>query len=602
MYLEEPAMIYKKVLLFLLLISLSSHVVQSMEEKIKDGLCHEMEKLSLDKKPPFGWLGNCGLNELQMNAVKKSLTHLKPRRDVYDSKQVAMFNAIKNGNLANFKKMFCGKRYKILGLKTPVRKFLFVRNDLGNTVLHTAIFYRRFAIVKCITQALKGKILYGELCRYAFADAECEQDVIPYIKKLIGNGRRWINGLSNTQGLTPYAYALKLNKQVKPEGSDKILKEIIKYLGNVKTILLNKKRGIVGIPLFSSCIKRNADITQTLLDAGACVNVCNDVGCTLLHYLPAYYDKFCKGDVNHTGCFAEIYECLLEHNDIDVNVQDLKYGGSPLLSALKFKDMCLLDSLIRRKDIDLSLCDHHGDNVFHLFTTKTESLKEFICLKQLFLKFLKKVNKKNCSLLVKQNENDATPLHTLVQALPTFTPFLIEKVAACFDGDAGKYFNILDKDGFSPLHYALSSGYISSVVLLLLARGAGVIKTKSGATCADIVEKTMRGLNGITDQACTEVLRMLEICQQRDSAAYFSVDDLIDEYGNTYLHIAAKQGQYFVAKMLLMMGASAVKTNKLKRTPLSSVPGGRDHRILKQLLARAVLKEVERIAAGGEKH
>ncbi|XP_025420007.1 uncharacterized protein LOC112690247, partial [Sipha flava] len=125
----------------------------------------------------------------------------------------------------------------------------------------------------------------------------------------------------------------------------------------------------------------------------------------------------------------------------------------------------------------------------------------------------------------------------------------------------GAVVNAKDKDGWTPLHYAVQNGY-NEVVGVLLNKGADVNAktTDKGNTPLHIA--VSKGNDGI-------IKILLQHASKLNSIKF---NDFINAQttikGTTALHLAAEKGNLHVVKLLLENGAIVNIKNSVEDTPL----------------------------------
>jgi ankyrin repeat protein len=477
-----------------------------------------------------------------------------------------LFDAIYGNNIDIFKKLFCTDRFTVDGYSKPIEKLLNFRNKHGDTLLHYAIRLERVEFINCILNSVKGERYDDQLCKYSFMKAGhsgsrglskkvVKQRVLPLLKK-----GYWPNGIANEDGYTPYWLARKLLKECGLEKSSAVeqalndLKEAV-FKNIVKILELHEAQFFCtqksenpdeldsppAIPLFAACYQGNVRIINLLLRRGANINVVDDDGKNVLSFLSS----------NDMG-YCSVYKLLLEKG-IDCNWQDGQ-GNTPLMNAIFEEDFMLLKELLKRNDLNVGLCNDNGKNAIHAMAQVVlEKASELSDAYELILKkLLKKVMIFNREVLVKKDNWNMTPLHYAVTKGYLQSSALLYKIRKLYKEKLPFMLDMQDGYGYSVLDRAINAGD-PSVVGLCLAMGAHPPAEKLGKSKSEDYR---------------QISRMLDICAGLKAGV--GINDS-DAQGDTMLHKAVKNNEFHVVCLLVRLNADLNKKNLQGKRPVDLV-------------------------------
>jgi len=518
---------------------------------------------------------------------KKTGCQNTKQQDKSKTQDTSPFRLIREKKLAEFKTLFTYESIYINGYTTPVEKLLYIRSSRNkDTFLHVAVHLGLIDFVNVILEAIKGQPCIDKLSQCAFYKIRIgARAIVKRMKPLVNNGC-WINGIANKDGQTPYGLARTLLKEIKnePLSNDAVAKSLQELrLQNLESIIKafqtheiqmfgncsnSKEQRTPPIPLFGASYQRNGDVLGFLLKNGADLNVCGDDGKTVLGYL-------CTRESG--SCFGKVYERLIQEG-IDYNMTDCD-GNTSIMLAVKYEDYCLCELLVVKDDLVIDQYNNKGENIFHIMANMTldrkggkeHNLNHPEVLVKNLTRLLKKVTQSNKDVLIKKDFNGNTPLHYAVKnGLSVFSEFF-QKIQELFPEAIDLYLSLQDDCGFSVLHRAIAAG-LPSMVAKCLASGASTEPTDDGQSCASLLKVAIDDDPGKTE-SCLQILRMLDIhCKmEKDN---LNVNDPIDDYDNTFLHLAAKDNQIYVIGMLLLMDADIHQVNSAGSRPQDCAPNG----------------------------
>jgi ankyrin repeat protein len=494
------------------------------------------------------------------------------------TQDTGLFLLIHEKKLEEFEEMF-SSGVEVDGYRTPIEKLLYLRNSNMDTFLHVAIRLELLSFVEVILKAIQGQPCRDELSKFAFykvrargAGSLSKKVIQKKMKPLIDSGC-WINGIANKDGQTPYGLARALLKKTK--GAPKLalgtkavlhairlaaLESIVRSFQEFEALWFAQRtpRGTVGappIPLFAASYQCNGLALQFLLDHKADLNALNDDGQTVIGYL-------CTSEQD--ACFGNMYDRLLVE-DVDCNIPDYD-GNTSIMLAAAYEDYCLFKLLLRQDDLVIDQHNDKGENIFHIIAKmqldcevdQDHSLNHPEVFEDSLELLLKKVNQSNKRLLIQQDSLGRAPLHYLVEKGFSNFSLFVDKVKKLFPKKNDHYLSIKDNEGFSVLHRSIVTGD-SLLVSWCLGAGACIEDTDDGQSCPSLVRAVIDDDLGKLD-SCLQIVRMLEIHSHMKEEG-LNVDDSVDDDGNTFLHLAAKEGQVDVIGMLLYMGADVHKKN-----------------------------------------
>ena len=272
----------------------------------------------------------------------------------------------------------------------------------------------------------------------------------------------------------------------------------------------------------------NSDICLLLLSRGAIVSQTDKNGDTPLH-LPAYDHR------------VNICQLLVDHKANVTSVN--KKGQTPLhraLVSLNLGDFPAVHHLLITND-SLNVADHDSNCALHIAVRKGD-----IKAVQLLV---------DCGADVNVLDGyGQTPLHTAAAGWEG----CLELCSILLKHDAK--IDVVDKDGYQPLHLACKRGRRDTSDLLLSSGAKVNAPNKDGRTPLH----TAAG----GEEDCPELCSIL---LKHDAKI-----DVVDKDGYQPLHLACKRGRRDTSDLLLSSGAKVNAPNKDGRTPLHTAAGGEE--------------------------
>jgi ankyrin repeat protein len=223
----------------------------------------------------------------------------------------------------------------------------------------------------------------------------------------------------------------------------------------------------------------------------------------------------------------------------------------------------------------------------------------FMSIKKGDLETVKTMLEQNPDLLNARGDSERTPLlEAVLSRQAGICEFLLEK---------GADFNLINKEGFAPLHFAAFLGE-TELVKLLVAKGAPLTVNANviGATPLDLAVSAGRRemvelliakgapINLKDKKGNTPLLKAV-LSGQTEVAGLLvhkgAVVDEKDQMGSTPLLLAALTGQKELAAWLIENGADVNATNSLGGTPLSVAVREGHPEVVDMLIAKGANKE-----------
>ena len=280
---------------------------------------------------------------------------------------------------------------------------------------------------------------------------------------------------------------------------------------------------VISIFLLVAAENGYTETVNTLLDAGADVNVKSEYGYTPLHLAIE------KGSL-------DIVQALID-KEANVNAKDI-FGQTPLHYAAKHGHLDVVKALIVAKDIGLNATDQFGYTPLHraVMDGHLDVVKALIVAKDIGL-----------------NATDQfgyTPLHRAV--MDGHAEIAAALIAKGANVNAA---NLNATDEFSyttPLHLAIKNGHIE-IAKTLIEKGANV-------NAKDDNSKTPLHIAAI--QGSLEIVKVLIEVEGID------LNTKDRSCGYTPLHLAAKNGHTETVKVLLKEGADIHRLNSYNKNPL----------------------------------
>jgi len=262
-----------------------------------------------------------------------------------------------------------------------------IRDDSNNYLIQFIILYNKYDFIdifvekKCKIDIIDndGKTIMFYAIKYNYYKLVEKLLNIKYIGFPIID-------LKDKNKFYPIHYAILFNNK-------KILELLLE-----KGTDINQKDGNGNTPLMTSIKLKNNKISKFLIENKKInINMINNIGETALHIACNYEQD-------------TIVELLLNHEDIDINIQDLQNKYTPLMYAVSLNNFLITQMLINHKKINFLCQDVAGNTAYHHGIN--EDVSEDL-IKILDEKLEDKTETKNIYNLTNLNGN--TILHVLLE-------------------------------------------------------------------------------------------------------------------------------------------------------------------------------------------
>ncbi|RZC42084.1 Ankyrin repeat domain containing protein, partial [Asbolus verrucosus] len=358
-------------------------------------------------------------------------------------------------------------------------------------------------------------------------------------------------------------------------------------------------------PLHLAAEVQSFECCQLLLVAGASIFALNKNGSTPFNLV---------ADFAISLLFLEFYPNPLHQTDIDsipellkrgcdINASD-ENGAAPLHAAALTRNIDLVKSLLN-KGANVKMVDRDGYTPLHYALLKDYPDEATV-------KLLLDADLDNAILKIR-TKNGVTALHIAAQAgcmvlsrfsrSPSYLDYMTESYRKLVQLllDKGAEVDVVDDDGFTPLHYASQSGNLDIVKLLTKKSSAVNKPNKQGRTAlhmaatkgfVPIVEhlleqgafadlEDIEGDTPLDDALKAEHPRMFKMLLTKCSKI-FSLDTT-NLRGRTVLHMAAKEDAFDLVEFFLSKGASLEVVDNDGNTPLDDALFNRHFELFRTL-------------------